>query len=194
PISANEETRLWFPMTYTDALGLFAVFGILLAAHLASSTREAAALRVLGTAAIPVLAATILLTYSRAALLLAPAALIAYVLLAQHRGVVSAFLAAGPPAAFVLIATYRASLISNGKVSAAAVHQGQALTTSIVIACAVAAAARLALLKLDTSLGRTEVPTWRRWNQAVAVGCCVAGLMFVGLGGFGAQIANKWGS
>jgi len=194
PISDNQETRLWFPMTYTDALGLFAVCGMLLAAHLASSTREAVALRVLGTAAIPVFAATILLTYSRGALLLAPAALIAYVLLAQPRGIVSAVLAAGPATAFVLEATYRASLISNGKTSAAAVHQGRALTTTIVLACAAAAVTRLALLKLDTFSGRVEVPTWRRWNRAVAVGCCVAGLLFVGLGGFGGQIANKWGS
>jgi O-antigen ligase len=193
-ISANGEGRLWFPMTYTDALGLFATCGMLLAAYLASSSREPAALRILGTAAIPVFAVTVLLTYSRAALLLAPLALIAYVLLAQPRGVVSALLAAGPATAYVLIRTYQANLISNGATSAAAVQQGRALTTSIVLACAAAAAARTVLLKLDTHLGRVNVPTWRRWNRAIACGCCLGGIAIVGLTGIRSQISHQWGT
>jgi hypothetical protein len=194
PISANGESRLWFPMTYTDALGLFALCGMLLAAHLACSCREPPVLRILGTAAIPVFAVTILLTYSRAALLLAPVALAAYVLLAQPRGVVSALMAAVPSTAFALLAAYQANLISNGDTSAAAVHQGRALTTSIALACAAAAAARLSLLSLDQLLGHMKVSAWRRQYRRIAIACCAGTVALVAVSGFGGRIAHDWGT
>jgi O-antigen ligase len=192
PLPSNEEIRLWFPLTYTDALGLFAVSALLLSAHLASSTREAQGLRVLATAAIPVFAVTILLTYSRAAVLLVPVALAAYVLLSQARGVVQALLAAGPPTAFALVATYNAKLISNGATSAAAVHQGRHLTTSILLACLAAAAIRMVLLPLDRRLALLSSASWKRWYWRLAVVCCCGIAALALIAGLSGRFSREW--
>jgi O-antigen ligase len=194
PLPPNGESRLWFPLTYTDALGLFAALGILLAAHLASSAREPRSLRILATAAIPVFAVTVLLTYSRAALLLVPLALIAYLVLARPRGGLSALLAAGPPCAFALVATYHAGLISNGTTSPAAAHQGRNLTASIVLACAAAAAIRAILLKLDGRLVGISERSWRRLNVRIALACCCAIAALAAVAGFSGQIGREWRS
>src|SRR5437868_4421093 len=79
PVPGNvSPTRLAFPLTYWNGLGLFAVIGMTLAFHLASSTREPRPVRVLGTAALPIFTVAILLTFSRAALALGVGALVAY--------------------------------------------------------------------------------------------------------------------
>ena len=192
PLPSNGESRLWFPLTYTDALGLFALLGMLLAAHLASGTREPSGLRILASGAIPVFAVTILLTYSRSALLLVPVALVAYLLLARPRGALSALLASGPTSAFAVVAAYHAKLISNGVTSAAGVHQGQSLTTSIVAACVAAAALRALLLKLDGRMDRISAPAWRRWNLRIALACLCAIAVLGGVAGLSGQLAHTW--
>ena len=70
--------RLSFPLTYWNALGLLAALGLVACAYLSSSRREARLTGILAAAATPLLASTLLLTYSRASLLLVPLGLLVY--------------------------------------------------------------------------------------------------------------------
>ena len=193
PIPPNlSPNRLAFPLTYWNALGVFAVCGILLAAHLASGPRELWLVRILGTTAIPVFAVTILLTYSRAAVVLAPVALVAFALLARPRGVLSVLIAAGPPTAFALVDTYHAKLISNGAHSVAAVHQGRHVATSILLACAAAAILRASLLKVDAWLVAVRLSGRARRNARIGIACVCAIALLAGVGAFEGQLAHQW--
>src|SRR6266511_3643879 len=62
------DNRLSFPLTYWNSLGLLCAMGVILCFHLTSSRSEPRAARVLGAAAIPLLAATVLFTFSRGAI------------------------------------------------------------------------------------------------------------------------------
>src|SRR6201995_3387768 len=163
PIPQNlSPERLAFPLGYWNALGLFAAMGLTLGLYFASSTREPRAMRVLATAALPIFGVTLLLTYSRSAIIVGAAGLIAYALLARPRGLLSALICGVPTCAFTISETYQAKLISNASTSAAAVQEGRHLTTSILIACAAAGLARIALLELDSRLWDTRVESKQR--------------------------------
>ena len=154
-----------YPLTYWNALGLFGDIGLTLGLYLASSTREPRAMRVLATAALPVFCVTILLTYSRSAIILGAVGLILFALLARPRGLPGALIAGVPTSAFMIAETYQAKLISNASTSPAAVLEGRHLTTSLLVACAAAALARVALLELDTRLANMAMsiePTAQR--------------------------------
>jgi hypothetical protein len=60
--------RLGFPLTYWNALGLMAAYGIVLCLGLSCDPAEAAATSVLAAAATPVLATTLYFTFSRGGL------------------------------------------------------------------------------------------------------------------------------
>src|ERR1700759_167078 len=112
PIPQNlSPERLAFPLGYWNALGLFGAIGITLALYFASSTREPRSMRVLATAALPLFAVTVLLTYSRSAIIVGAAGLIAYALLARPRGLLSAVLCGAPTCAFTISENYQAKLI-----------------------------------------------------------------------------------
>ena len=79
-------SRLGFPLTYWNALGLLAAIGLVLCLSLTSDERESAPVRVVAAAAMPVLAATLLLTFSRGAIAVGVLAIAVYVVLAHNRG------------------------------------------------------------------------------------------------------------
>lgn len=192
PIPLNlSPDRLAYPLGYWNALGLFAAVGMTLGLYFASSTRESGLLRVLATAALPVFGVTILLTYSRSAIILGAAGLLAYALLARPRGLLGAVIAAAPTSAFAIAATYQAKLISNADTSAAAIQQGKHLTSSILIACAAAALARVALLELDTRLASLTISARVRHNWRILL-AVVCGALLIGTAvGFGGQISTQ---
>ena len=98
PISLNvRPERLSFPLTYWNALGLLAALGFILCVHLASSRREERWARVLAAGATPLLASTLLLTYSRASLALVPIAILVYAIVARPRRLIATLLAVVPP-------------------------------------------------------------------------------------------------
>lgn len=193
PIPANmSPNRLAYPLTYWNALGLFGVIGLILGVYFASSTREPRSMRVLATATLPVFCVAILFTYSRAAIILGPAALVLFALLARPRGLLGALIAGGPTSAFMIAQSYQAKLISNAVVSPAAVAQGRHLTTSLLLACAAAALARVPLLEFDTRLAKISMSSRTRHNARIllALGCGVAA---IALGvAFSGQIATQW--
>ncbi len=118
-------SRLGFPLTYWNALGLLAALGLILCLSLTSDERESSPVRVLAAAAMPVLAATLLLTFSRGAIAVGALALAVYVVLAHNRGLITGLLAAAPLTALAVVRAYEADLLATETpTSPAAVMQG----------------------------------------------------------------------
>ncbi len=151
PIAANvHDDRLSFPVTYWNALGLLAALGIVACAHLTTSEREHRVVRVLAAAAVPLLAATLLLTFSRASLALAVVGVLIYLVVARPRAVIGGLIATVPPTAVALVFAYRADLLASERFdSPAAIAQGHDLAWVLVICALVAAGVRAATGRLD---------------------------------------------
>lgn len=150
--------RLSYPIGYWNALGLMAALGIVLCLHLASSEREPRVARVLGAAALPVLAATLLFTFSRGPIAAAVVGVLGYVVIARPRALVSGVLAGGPTVALALLAAYRADLLaSKHPTTPAAAAQGHDVALILAICVALAAGLRAALLWLDPRLSRARL-------------------------------------
>jgi hypothetical protein len=180
--------RLSYPITYWNGLGLMAVLGIVSATHFAASAREHPALRVAGSALVPLLAATLFFTFSRASIAVAVVAVVAYALVARPRGLPAAALATLPATAVAVKLSYDADLLAKrDPTTAAAADQGHELL-AILVLCAVAAAGiRYALLRagLDRRLERVEVAArTRRLAAGVAAGALALAVL-VAFAGFG---------
>jgi hypothetical protein len=111
-------------------------------------------------------------TFSRGAIWVLPLGVVLYVLLAQPRGLVSAMTSVIPAAIAVNIA-YRADLLATaGFDSPAAAGQGRRVAVAVAACSVLAAAGRLAALRLDVRLERVALP--RRAREALAAGVIVA--------------------
>ncbi|HET9718547.1 MAG TPA: O-antigen ligase family protein [Solirubrobacteraceae bacterium] len=157
PSLANN--RLSFPLTYWNALGLLAAYGILLCANFASRASEPLISRAAGAAALPVLASTLYFTFSRGSIGVCMIGLIAYGLIARPRGLPSALLSAGVATAITLKVDYDASLLATlNPTTPAAVHQGHHVAV-VIIACAIGAGLLRAVLGiiLDRPLRRIRL-------------------------------------
>jgi O-antigen ligase len=154
PIAANiHPERLSFPITYWNALGLLATFGILACVHLSSGERESRGWRIAGAAAIPLLASTLLLTFSRGSIAVAFAGLVVYVLLARPRRLLTTLAAVILPTAVATVASYQAELLSTARfASSEGVSQGHELALVVLACAAVAAVLRALLLRADRAL------------------------------------------
>src|SRR5688572_17707765 len=107
PIAPNVlDQRLSYPVTYWNGLGLLAAIAIVLATHLACSTKEHAAARTLGAAVLPLLSATLFFTFSRASIAVAVVGVVIYVVLARPRGLPSALIAALPTSVIAVVWAY----------------------------------------------------------------------------------------
>ncbi|HYI80373.1 MAG TPA: O-antigen ligase family protein [Thermoleophilaceae bacterium] len=151
PIAANvHDDRLSFPVTYWNALGLLAALGIVACAQVTTSSREPRLGRVLAAAATPLLAATLLLTFSRASLALAVIGLLIYIVVGRPRALLGGLIATVPPTVVGLVFAYRADLLASERFdSAAAIAQGHDLALVLALCAIAAAAARAALFGLD---------------------------------------------
>jgi O-antigen ligase len=151
--------RLSFPLTYWNALGLFAAFGVVLCLHFSSDTREAAVTRVLAAAAIPILSATIYFTFSRGGIAAALLGVILYALIARPRALVGAVAAAAPTTAVAVKFAYGANLLATATpTTAGAVAQGRHVALALLACVLVAAIGRwLLVLSLDKWLDRLHL-------------------------------------
>jgi hypothetical protein len=174
--------RVAFPLTYWNAMGIACALAVVLTLHLTSSGAEAIATRVVAAAALVPSAVTLYFTFSRGAIWVLPVGLVLYLLVAQPRGIVSA-LAAVIPAAIAVKVAYGADLLANANydTSAAAASQGRHVGT-IVIVCAVAAAAlRWIAIPLDVRMQEVTLPRRARpILVAGVVGVLVAGALAAG--------------
>jgi hypothetical protein len=154
PIAANiHPERLSFPLTYWNSLGLLAMLAILACLYLSSGERQSRLWRVGAAAAIPLLASTLLLTFSRGSLAIAVLGLIAYAALARPRRLLSALGAVALPAAVAMAASYQAEAVSSIRfASPAGIDQGHDLALLVGACVVVAALLRALLLRADEAL------------------------------------------
>ena len=180
PIAPNVlDQRLSYPITYWNGVGLLAALAIVFATHLTCSAREHTAARVAAAAFLPLLAATLFFTFSRAAIAVMVVGVVAYVVLARPRGFVSALVAVLPAAAIAVTWSYEADLLAKpDPTTDAAVDQGQEVFIVLVLCALAAGAARFALIHmgLDRRLAAIDVP--RRTRNIVTV--AAAGVLLVG--------------
>ncbi len=170
------ETRLGYPLTYWNALGIVACVGSVLCAHLACSTREAPLARVLGAAAVPMLFVTLYYTLSRGGIWAAPAALVVYAIVGRPRALLSGLVAIAPPTAIALLEASPSSAVTEGYPHAM-VSQGEHVAI-VVGGCMLGAGLlRAALLPLDSWLEQFRLPD--RSRRPVLVGAAVLGLVIV---------------
>lgn len=156
PIAATVSAeRLSYPLSYWNGVGLLAALGALACVALTTSERAPRSARVLAAAATPALLAALLLTFSRAAVVLLPLGVVVYAVLARPRGLGTGLVATVPASAVALVFTYRADLVAAERFdSPAAVAQGHELAL-VLAACVVAAGALRALLVRIDASGRS---------------------------------------
>ena len=173
--------RLSYPVSYWNALGLLAAIGMIVCLHLTSERRSPGSVRVAGAAAVPALAATLLLTFSRGAIGVAIVGLLAYAVLARSRGTVFGLVATVPPAALAVVAAYRAELLADADFTTpAAISQGHDLAVLILLAVLLAGGLRAILgfaeVRLDRALrGRSGRLNPRRAGLVLVVTAALAG-------------------
>jgi len=186
PIAVDiQPERLSFPLTYWNALGLLAALGLVVCVHLASSPREPRPARLLGAAAVPLLASTLLLTFSRASLGLVVCGLIVYAAVGRPRRLLTTLAATAVPTVVALVATYRADLLSSAAFATpAGVSQGHKLALAIVVCVAVAALLRALLERSDEALEDWIPPVFEpsRIVATVLTGAAVVLIVAIAVG------------
>jgi len=166
--------RLSYPVTYWNALGLLAAVGFILCFALTSDDRESRAGRVLAAGALPVLGATLLLTFSRGSIAAAVIGLIAAMLVGRPRAVLSGLVVAVPTVAVAVASAYAADLLASANpTTPAAVAQGHDVAVVMALCVIAALIGRTALLRLDRRMSRMSLPAVcqsTRWRWAVGIG------------------------
>lgn len=177
--------RLGYPVGYWNALGLLAAIGGVMTFALTSDDREPPVGRVLSAAALPVLGATLLLTFSRGAIAAGVVGLVVLIVAGRPRALLGALFVAVPALGVAMASAYGADLLATqDPTSAAATEQGHGVAL-VVAACAVlAAAGRAALLPLDRRMQRLVLPAGLRrpavgWGAAGAVAAAAVALALV---------------
>lgn len=191
--SLDGEERLGYPLTYWNALGILACTGLILCFHFGAALRAPRAARVLGAAAVPLVALTLLYTLSRGAIWAAAVALVLYLLLGRPRGALAAVLAVGPPTAVLIAVATPTSAVSAGYPELT-VGPGHHVAVVLVLCVLAAAALRAALLPLDRRALELRLPAaprgpalWAPLAAAALAGLAIA----VGLGAPSA-LAHKY--
>ena len=145
--------RLSHPLGYWNSLGILAAIGIVLCGHLACSTRDHWAWRVVGAAAVPLLATTLYYTFSRGSTWAALGAVALYVVVGRPRALLSGALATGPATLYALTAANPANALTGpDPLSPAALAAGDEVATALAASVIAAAVIRGALLPLDAWL------------------------------------------
>jgi hypothetical protein len=160
-------SRLSFPVTYWNVLGLLAAFGVVLCVHFTSDENEPARSRVAGAAAVPIPAVTLYFTFSRGSIGVCLIAVVVYALVARPRGLVSAMIAVVPATAIAVKVAYDATLLATvNPTTARASAQGHHVA-AVVAACVVGAGLiRLLALRLDRELVRIRLPARNRRRRS----------------------------
>lgn len=164
--------RLSFPITYWNTFGLLVGTGCVLAVHHTCDTREPAAIRVLAAALLPLLAATLLLTFSRGAIAVTVAGVAVYLLVARPVGVLGGIGAAAPAVALALTQTYAAEQIHEGlPLTPGAIAEGEHLALVLALCAAGAAALRVVGMAVDAWVAQLPLSSsaWRRGTRIAAV-------------------------
>ena len=170
------EHRLGYPLTYWNALGILACVGAVLCAHLACSTRDSWIARVLGAAAVPLFALTLLYTLSRGGIWAAAGALVVYTVVGRPRALISGAIATVPTTLIALAVATPTSTITesypNGMVA-----EGKHVALVLAGCMLGAGLLRASLLPLDGWLVRLRLP--ERARRPVLAGTAAIALVLV---------------
>jgi O-antigen ligase len=186
--------RLSFPLTYWNALGILATVGLLLTLGLTTSDRESRMSRALAAAAAPILAATLLFTFSRGAIAVALLGALVYLVMARQRALLAGALAILPPTVVSVVVAYGADeLATVHPATARGVAQGKDVALAVALCALVAGVARYLLAPLDRRMSRVSVSASvrRRMRTAAAVTVVVAVAIALVAGG-GSWLSDKY--
>ena len=143
-------TRLSYPVTYWNALGMLAAIGAIMSFGLTADAREPRLVRVMAAAALPLLGSTVLLTLSRGSIAAAALGLLVFAVVGHPRALLAGLVAAAPATAIAVAATYDADLlISDNPFTRAAQDQGEHVALVVALCALGAAALRSLLLPAD---------------------------------------------
>lgn len=181
--------RLSFPLTYWNTFALLVGIGCILAVHHSSDEHEPPAVRIAAAALLPLLSATLLLTFSRGALAVAILGTLAYLLIARPRGLVGAALAGAATLPIALSQVYSAELIHEGiPLTPAAVDQSHYVLLVLALCAGAAAVIRALGLRLDDRVAAISFSATSR--RRMRIGAALLGVLvliaFVVGGGPGA--------
>jgi hypothetical protein len=187
------EGRLGWPLNYWNALAALLAIGLplLLASATAARTLRAQAA---AAAAIPVVALTSYLTFSRGGAVAAAAGLLAFLVFSPERvgKLATALVAAAGSAALILAAVHRAA-IEQGLTTPAAAHQGNTLLVSVLIVCSGVA---LAQTGVGLAVRHGTPPRWLTFTpgraRALLLGGLAVCLVAALLAGAPARISHAW--
>jgi hypothetical protein len=189
--------RLSYPITYWNTFGLLGGMVCILAVHHASDEREPPAMRICGAALLPFLGATLLLTFSRGAILVTVVGIVTYLIVARPYGLPGGLLAVVPTTAIAIAQTYSAKLIHEGTpLTPAAIAEGRHLA-AVLCACAIAATIVRALtLLVDGGVTGlfSSSPDFRRTARMVAIGAGAVLLIGFSIGGGPSAIERQYHS
>ena len=176
--------RLETPVGYWNALGLFAVLGVVLATGLALRAHRPWG-RAVAAAPLPLLAATCFFTFSRGAwFALAVGILAAFALDPRRLQLVAGLLALAPwPAVAMVLADRSHALTTTGALVADASRDGNRLALWILVLGAVSAATALAFAVAE-----------RRLRVPRAARLAFGSLVILVLGALAAAALHRWGS
>jgi O-antigen ligase len=173
--------RLSYPVTYWNTLGIMASVGVILSFHLAASRSEPALVRVLGAAAVPPIATTLFLTFSRGGIAAGVLGLVAYVFLARPRALLTGLLATAPATIVAVTTAYNADLLATeNPTSAAAIDQGHDVALVVGLCTVAAALVRLVMLRFDRRPLRLGLAPKTRARLASAAWTSLACVLIVG--------------
>lgn len=183
PVAPNVlDQRLSYPITYWNGVGLLAALGIVFTGHMACSVREHPAARAIGAALVPLLAATLYFTFSRASIVVGIVGILAYVVIARPRGLVPGLIATLPTSAIAVAWAYDADLLAKADpTTQGAVDQGQEVFVVLVLCAVGAAAIRLVLLYAGVDRRLEAIHVARRTRRTLAL--VATGAVLLGAGG-----------
>lgn len=167
----RDPSRLSWPLTYWNAMGVICAVGWVLALHGAAGGREPLWMRALAGACLPVLATAGYLPLSRGGIATAVVGGLLFVVLARPPRLLVTLLTAGPSVAVALVTAYHADVLTTaGFARGAGPAQGHR-EAAIVVACAAGAALlRVLASRLDPLTDRLAARSGRRgFLAAVAV-------------------------
>src|SRR5262249_9371541 len=107
------DSRLGYPLTYWNALGILACVGVVLAAHVSCSTRGAPIARGLAAACVPRIGLGVVCALSGGGIWAAPAALLVYAVVGRPRALLSGAIAIVPTSAIALLVATPSSKVTD---------------------------------------------------------------------------------
>ncbi len=175
-----DEPRLGYPLTYWNGLGILSCTGVILCAHLACGDREPPLARVLGAAAVPLLATTLFYTLSRGGIWAAAGALVIYLALGRPRGALAGVAAIVPATAAALLTATPTGTVADGY-PASALASGENVAVVVAVCMLGAALVRALLLPLDGALAKLRLPERARWPAIAAAGAVAVTVALAGV-------------